>query len=385
MAVAIAVALLICLKRARRFGCDPAVMTTISLIGVALGYLGCRGMHVLHYHGKEVAEGTLGVREAAAMGGGGEILGGVVLAILGVTGYLLARGKPVIRYLDLAVAPLILAMGIGRLGCFGSGCCFGGVCTADDGQKSLAWAASFPYASNAYISQWQNGAIQVPKELTWDPVQLSGLSKGEPQPEPIMPRLLETKGIDGNESLRRYVELREIHREKKAANPDDPALAAIDAEMKSLRSAVPGDGPQDKLTSMMLALHLHRLTENNPEGKPVTLADLRALAAAQTSLPVHPTQIYDAINLTLMFFLLSAIHARRRGDGSALAWAMILYPIVRFLMEMIRADNPRDVAGFTISQFISMLIFAAGIVFLVYLSKVRSARGVAVPARSAAT
>jgi hypothetical protein len=208
----------------------------------------------------------------------------------------------------------------------------------------------------------------------WAPGKLSGLDADSTQREPISPMLLQQEGVDGNESLRRYVELVERHRRIKAANPDDPALAEIDAEMKSLRQAIPGDDAKEILTKLILALHLHRLSEANSDGQTVSLADLRTLANAQHSLPVHPTQLYDAINLTLMFLLLSAIHARRRGDGSALAWAMILYPIVRYLMEMIRADNPRDVAGFTISQFISMLIFAAGVVFLVYTHRVRTSR-----------
>jgi phosphatidylglycerol:prolipoprotein diacylglycerol transferase len=99
------------------------------------------------------------------------------------------------------------------------------------------------------------------------------------------------------------------------------------------------------------------------------MADLRAAAAAQRTQWVHPTQIYDAVGLLLMFFVLSAILHRRRRHGLVIAWTMLLYPASRFVQEMLRGDNPHDVVGLTISQFLSLIVFAAGLLYMLVLLK----------------
>ena len=46
---------------------------------------------------------------------------------------------------------------------------------------------------------------------------------------------------------------------------------------------------------------------------------------------------------------------------------LMLYPLPRILLEMIRGDNPHDVGGFTASQSVSLGLFAAGVVALYVL------------------
>ncbi len=53
------------------------------------------------------------------------------------------------------------------------------------------------------------------------------------------------------------------------------------------------------------------------------------------------------------------------------AWTMVLYSVSRFLMEIIRGDNPHDVAGLTVSQFISLVVFVAGLVYMWVLARKR--------------
>ena len=132
MVVGFCVALWIGMRRARRVGCDPEALLSMALIGAVLGLIGCRGMHVLHHFREQVSTGEVGVRQAAAMTGGGEILGGVVLAVLGVVVYLLITRNSIRLYLDLVFPPMILAMGIGRLGCLAFGCCWGAPCVTAD-------------------------------------------------------------------------------------------------------------------------------------------------------------------------------------------------------------------------------------------------------------
>ena len=48
---------------------------------------------------------------------------------------------------------------------------------------------------------------------------------------------------------------------------------------------------------------------------------------------------------------------------------LLLYPISRVLLEIIRTDNPHDVAGLTVSQFISVAMFAFAVAYLFIIYK----------------
>lgn len=88
---------------------------------------------------------------------------------------------------------------------------------------------------------------------------------------------------------------------------------------------------------------------------------LVAQASALRSNGLHPVQLYSSINAALLAILLSAVFYRRKRHGVVVAMFMMLYPIMRVFEEIIRTDNPHDTAGLTVSQFISILIFAMGL------------------------
>jgi hypothetical protein len=77
----------------------------MGIIGVIFGILGCRVMHFVHHRGDEVKSGALSVGDVVTATSGGEILGGIVLAVASVIVYLRVRGKPIRGYLDIAFPP----------------------------------------------------------------------------------------------------------------------------------------------------------------------------------------------------------------------------------------------------------------------------------------
>jgi phosphatidylglycerol:prolipoprotein diacylglycerol transferase len=89
--------------------------------------------------------------------------------------------------------------------------------------------------------------------------------------------------------------------------------------------------------------------------------------AATHSLPVHPTQIYSALDGLALLTLLTAYFPRRRRDGEVMALLMVTYPVSRYLIETLRADEPAVLGGLTMSQWISVSVFAAGLVVWGYL------------------
>lgn len=88
---------------------------------------------------------------------------------------------------------------------------------------------------------------------------------------------------------------------------------------------------------------------------------------AARSLPVHATQLYSAIDGFILLALLTAYYPLRRRDGEVLGVLMMTYPISRFLIEHLRNDEGVFFAGMTVSQNISVLIFAGGLLYWAWL------------------
>jgi len=93
------------------------------------------------------------------------------------------------------------------------------------------------------------------------------------------------------------------------------------------------------------------------------------------SRPIHPAQIYDAVNLALLALALWLYYPLRRHDGEVLALLLTLYPITRFVIEIIRVDEPGQLGtGFSISQLISFGILGAAVALWSYVEFVRRGR-----------
>jgi phosphatidylglycerol:prolipoprotein diacylglycerol transferase len=91
------------------------------------------------------------------------------------------------------------------------------------------------------------------------------------------------------------------------------------------------------------------------------------LPQAAHSLPVHPTQLYSAIDALVLLLLLSAYYPLRRRDGEVMGLLMLTYPITRFVIEYLRNDEGAFFAGLTISQNISLLLLIGGLLYWAWL------------------
>lgn len=101
---------------------------------------------------------------------------------------------------------------------------------------------------------------------------------------------------------------------------------------------------------------------------------------AARSLPVHPTQLYDALGDFAILGLLAAFYPRRRRDGEVMALLMVTYPALRFGVELLRDDEVAIVGGLGSAQLISLGVMLAGLVFWAALARsprVRHADGAA--------
>lgn len=85
-------------------------------------------------------------------------------------------------------------------------------------------------------------------------------------------------------------------------------------------------------------------------------------AAAPSSLPVHPTQIYESLAGLGLLALVLAVRRVRRAPGEALAAFGAGYAVLRFAIEIVRADPQRGAVGpLSTSQFLALLTGVAAV------------------------
>jgi phosphatidylglycerol:prolipoprotein diacylglycerol transferase len=109
-----------------------------------------------------------------------------------------------------------------------------------------------------------------------------------------------------------------------------------------------------------------------PKGSPPWLAERAQKiipADATHSLPLHPTQIYAAIDGLMLFLLLTAFYPLRRRDGEVVGVLMLAYPVTRFVVEALRDDEAPLVAGLSIAQVVSLFLFSAALMFWAWLDR----------------
>jgi len=113
-----------------------------------------------------------------------------------------------------------------------------------------------------------------------------------------------------------------------------------------------------------------------PANSPASLEQARLgllPSAALESLPVHPTQLYESLAGVVLLVLVLAVRRHQRVSGHALAAFGVGYGLLRYAIEIVRADPDRGAVGpWSTSQFIAMTTVAAASA-LVYLLKRRRA------------
>lgn len=75
------------------------------------------------------------------------------------------------------------------------------------------------------------------------------------------------------------------------------------------------------------------------------------------SLPLHPAQLYAAVDAALLALLAVAFTPVARRDGEVFALVLTLHPLSRILLEIIRVDEPPALGtSLSISQLVSLVL-----------------------------
>ncbi|MBI4580287.1 MAG: prolipoprotein diacylglyceryl transferase [Planctomycetes bacterium] len=327
-------------QRAARVKCDPDFVINMGFAALLSSVVGARLFYVIHYWDSHFAgRGLKAVIDITA--GGMEFYGGFIGAFAAVLIYMWIRRVSFRLYMDILAPSLMFGMGMARIGCFLNGCCWGAVC-----EPSIPWSVRFPYASPAAYRQWEERVITYPAEL------ISVLDDGAAT---LIPRDELMSSADRELSLESaYNKAQQAVEQARANHADAATIDALEqqqgAALKKWREAA------RELTRLRLQMVTYRMSP----------AELRASAAASEhrTHAVHPAQLYASLDGLLLAVLLNALFYRRKHHGVVVGVLFLCYPIMRFIEEIIRSDNPHDVIGLTISQFISLAIFTGGVILL---------------------
>jgi len=107
------------------------------------------------------------------------------------------------------------------------------------------------------------------------------------------------------------------------------------------------------------------------EGLPwaVTFTDPESLAIV--GVPLHPTQIYESLGEFINFLILITLRRYKSFNGQLFLTYIILYSVLRFIVEFFRGDVGRGfiMSQLSLSQGISILMFLVAVAGLLILRK----------------
>ena len=322
MLLAIVTGMAIVIWRCKKIGFPVDPIFSLAFCMVIAGVVGARLFYVVQKHeqffGPEIPLFD-SLKMAFDMTGGGLVVYGSLFGASIVAFIFFWWSKlPVWRTADLMAPGMVIGLAIGRIGCLMNGCCWGGVCTAD------LPSIQFPAGASPYVQHLTDGGLLglKTKPAIDDKLYNSRVVSS------VTPGIGQSLGIKENDKI---------------------AVEIIDPEkMRFLKTARPE--LQDEL-SINVAVQNETVSVDA-----VPLSEL-----PDWSLPVHPTQIYSSINAFLLCWLLWLYWHQRRSDGEVFALMLILYPIGRFMIEIIRNDEAGQFGTeFTISQWVSFATVLIG-------------------------
>jgi phosphatidylglycerol:prolipoprotein diacylglycerol transferase len=352
-------------RRTLRAKGDPDIVLNAGFIALIAGVLGARIFFVAHYWEEKFAHLPNRLWAVLDMTSGGlEFYGGFLLAMFCVVGFFRYKGVSLRMYVDMVAPSMMFALACARVGCFLNGCCWGGVCIVGQSHEArLPWAMRFPFGSPAQYRHWENMEQTVPAEL------LFVGSQGK-YAYPLSREILQYTAAQIEGPTQAAAEAQRAYEQAKAEN--QPLAKQNDLFKASEKAQKAAQAHRNRVFTI--------LASEKDFGKPA--GELLAMANDFThrSLPVHPAQLYGMVNALLLCLFLTLLLRVRQRHGIVFATMLMLYPISRFVLEVIRGDNPHDIGGLTISQSVSigMFSFALVLMIVIYRLPLRSPRAVPV-------
>ena len=335
--------------RAQQGGLNPEIIISLAIWMVVSGIIGARLFYVIEYWqqnfaGRSPRDTLLEIVNVPE--GGLVVYGGLIGAAVGFITFIRKHGLPLLAMADLVAPCMAIGLALGRIGCFLNGCCYGG-------ETDLPWHVTFPKYSSSYE------AAKPADQQRFSPPYSDQASHGEMYGFRIDPSATDPAVVT-------------------RVDPQSPAEAAglhASDSIDSINGQSIGSSSDAKALLFDAFITKQPLKLGLRSGKSITIP---AATMPDRSRPIHPAQLYSAIDAGLLAWLLWAYFPFRRHDGACIALLLTIHPITRFLLEIIRTDEPAVFGtGLSISQNISFGLLACGVILWWYLS--RQPRGVTWP------
>jgi phosphatidylglycerol:prolipoprotein diacylglycerol transferase len=401
--------------RVTKVGLPREKIQDLAIVLFLSGLVGARILYMWQYADKFRDKSVLDMIKAFfAIWEGGIVFYGSVFG--GLAGYLVYR-QLVLKRLGIngwqladAVAPLMaIGLAVGRVGCFLNGCCWGQVAceecqpvplTAELGRFPLLPAHArgqvvLPPDKEARLPQLHGlqtstGFAVVNGDPSIDPravarvepgsdAEAAGLKAGDVivavngQPNEIVLALYGTEsGVTAaaNRLKESGGEVRRPPESKGDVWVADVGFADRSAALSAQAKVLPlkANGAVDVTTHDTLG----DLVRDWPRGEKELALEVERdgqrvpITYTPRTVTFFPTQVYETVSMVLLVLLLVAFQPFRRHDGQVMVVCMLGYAAHRFLNEAIRIE-PTYALGLTLSQWISVGIFTAGVLLELYL------------------
>jgi phosphatidylglycerol:prolipoprotein diacylglycerol transferase len=387
--------------RAKRIGMPAPKFQDFVIWVFVSGIIGARIVYMIQYANQFPDKSFLGLAGAffRIWEGGivfyGSALGGAigyglfywfVMRRLNVSGWQLAD----------AVAPLLaLGLAIGRIGCYLNGCCWGQVAIEEAAPVPLG-AAHFPLlpghmrgqlVADQYLQTSTGFAIR--ERSRANPFQdpravVTAVEPGSPAEKAKLRPGDRIVSVNG-EPNRIIVDVSGPEEKIKAALALLPSEGVRRTESPTGRNRAEFDelpaylkwraGVEAEVAGVELSAidRLEELARDWPRGKQsLTLAVDRGGPPVELptftpeTVGLYPTQLYETVSMVLLILVLLAFYPFRRHDGQLLVLLMVGYAVHRFINESLRIE-PSYALGLTLSQWGSVIVFAAAVGIEVFL------------------
>ncbi len=294
--------------RGKQVGVTSDVIISLGFWMMVGGVIGARIFFVVQYWDEflQIPPGQRWIAIVKLTEGGLVIYGGMIGGALAGAAFCWLHRLPTLAFGDLIAPGFLIGSAFGRIGCLLNGCCFGGICDAN------LPTIQFPQGSPPYVAQLDNGRLL---GAHTSPSSNRGLLNIDS----VEPGSLAEQGWQAQPGMQMSVEHRPI---PPTHGVDDPARTP----------AVSANVEIDNRTKIISSDQL-----------------------PAWSLPVHPSQIYSAVDSLLLCLLVVCLQPWVWRDGQAFFSAVGLHGIARFTLELIRSDETGKFGtSLTIAQWISI-------------------------------
>lgn len=329
-------------RRAKQVGLHPDVILSVAFWAFIFGIAGARLLYIAD-HPNDFRGNTLGeiLSDTLNVTQGGLVVYGGLLG--GAVGFLIFSIKNKIMLLpfaDIIAASLVIGQAIGRLGCLMNGCCFGGLCDLPYTAVTFPWGSP-PHVHQVLTNETDLYGIYLDDKATSGGVVIGRVVEGS---------LADGAGLHAGEIVLAVDRI-------PVRNADEFARVML-ADTKKIQEATEKGEETDRAIRLTVAGAVGSASDH-------VLAVPDPLPRSQ---PVYPTQIYGFINGILFFAFAWVLFPFRRRDGEVFASLLLLFPLTRFLLEVIRTDEPQNFfMGMTVSQTISVALSLCGAALWIYL------------------